>query len=164
MQEIIKPIPSLPSYGASNTGYIFSKKRYKDWRRLKGRPDTYGRLRISVSYNGKITEKLVHRLVLEAFVGPCPNGMEGCHYNGNCVDNSVENLRWDTRSNNMYDKTRHCKNRGVTYSNSSFTAHDIHKIRKLYQQGYRQADIARMYNRHWNTIHYIVCGHTHKYI
>lgn len=58
--------------------------------------------------NGE-TEKIkrVHRLVLEAFVGPCPDGMEGCHGNDVRTDNRIENLRWDTPSANNVDYVRH---------------------------------------------------------
>lgn len=49
---------------------------------------------------------LVHRLVLEAFVGPCPEGMVACHWNDLGTDNRLENLRWDTPSANEYDKVR----------------------------------------------------------
>ncbi|HET6910528.1 MAG TPA: NUMOD4 motif-containing HNH endonuclease [Mycobacteriales bacterium] len=49
---------------------------------------------------------LVHHLVLEAFVGPRPVGMEGCHWNDDPADNRVENLRWDTRSANQRDSVR----------------------------------------------------------
>lgn len=48
----------------------------------------------------------VHRLVLEAFVGPCPPGMECCHNNGVASDNRLCNLRWDTSSENKYDWVR----------------------------------------------------------
>ncbi len=51
--------------------------------------------------------KLVHRLVLEAFIGQCPDGMECCHNNGVRNDNRLSNLRWDTTSANMFDKQRH---------------------------------------------------------
>jgi hypothetical protein len=49
----------------------------------------------------------VHRLVLETFVGPCPDGMECCHNNGDPADNRLENLRWDTLSSNAYDRVEH---------------------------------------------------------
>lgn len=49
----------------------------------------------------------VHRLVLAAFVGPCPDGMEGCHRNGDKLDNTLSNLRWDTPGNNNRDKRTH---------------------------------------------------------
>lgn len=58
-------------------------------------------------YNGKRRPCLVHRLVLEAFVGLCPDGMEGCHDNGLSKDNRLENLRWDTKRNNEADKVEH---------------------------------------------------------
>ena len=48
----------------------------------------------------------VHRLVLEAFVGPCPEGMEGCHRDDNPTNNHIENLRWDTHSENTLDRVR----------------------------------------------------------
>lgn len=49
----------------------------------------------------------VHRAVLLAFVGPCPDGMEGCHGDGDSRNNALTNLRWDTRSANTYDKVAH---------------------------------------------------------
>jgi hypothetical protein len=48
----------------------------------------------------------VHTLVLEAFVGPRPDGMEGCHGPGGHLDNRVENLRWDTHAANIRDTLR----------------------------------------------------------
>lgn len=57
--------------------------------------------------NGE-TEKIkrVHRLMLEAFVGPCPDGMVACHDNDVRTDNRLANLRWDTESANQYDCVR----------------------------------------------------------
>lgn len=55
----------------------------------------------------KIKQFRVHRLVLEAFVGPCPTEMEARHLNGDRMDNRLENLRWGTKSENAYDKIRH---------------------------------------------------------
>jgi hypothetical protein len=49
----------------------------------------------------------VHTLVLNAFVGPAPEGMECCHNDGVASNNLVSNLRWDTRSENVLDCFRH---------------------------------------------------------
>jgi hypothetical protein len=48
----------------------------------------------------------VHTLVLEAFVGPRPAGMQCCHYDDNPSNNNLANLRWDTDSANKFDSVR----------------------------------------------------------
>lgn len=52
-------------------------------------------------------QRLVHQLVLEAFVGPRPDGFDSCHNNGNKADARLKNLRWDTRAGNFADKKLH---------------------------------------------------------
>lgn len=77
--------------------------------------DKYHGVRLSV--DGKAKRRLVHHLVLEAFVGRRPDGLEGCHDNDDKDDNTLENLRWDTSSENKRDWLRngrvatHCKRR-----------------------------------------------------
>lgn len=51
--------------------------------------------------------KRVHRLVLEAFVGPCPVGHQAAHLNGVRADNRLVNLAWKTPRENDEDKDRH---------------------------------------------------------
>jgi hypothetical protein len=48
----------------------------------------------------------VHRLVLAAFVGPCPDGMYGLHWNDDRTDNRLANLRYGSLSDNMLDRKR----------------------------------------------------------
>jgi len=50
---------------------------------------------------------LVHRLVLAAFVGPCPDGMEVRHIDGDSSNNVLENIAYGTHSENELDKIRH---------------------------------------------------------
>lgn len=52
----------------------------------------------------------IHVLVLQAFVGPRPPGMQACHYDGNRSNNRVDNLRWDTRAANTFDSVKHGTN------------------------------------------------------
>lgn len=66
-----------------------------------------GHLTVSLTAAGKKRTVLVHRLVLEAFVGTCPPGSECRHLNGDPSDNRVENLAWGTRKENMHDKVAH---------------------------------------------------------
>lgn len=55
---------------------------------------------------GRKKYALVHRLVLEAFVGPCPSGFECCHNDGDRSNAALSNLRWDSRSSNTLDAVR----------------------------------------------------------
>lgn len=48
----------------------------------------------------------VHRLVMEAFVGPCPEGLEVLHWDDNPANNHLSNLRYGTRSENVKDRVR----------------------------------------------------------
>lgn len=66
-----------------------------------------GHLTVSLSLNGKIVSRDVHRLVMEAFVGPCPAGQEVRHLNGNAADNRLDNLAYGTRQQNVRDMMRH---------------------------------------------------------
>lgn len=72
---------------------------------LKPGKTTKGALYVVLS-NGKSCNRRVHQLVLEAFVGTCPPGMEGCHWDDNKENNALTNLRWDTHSANEFDKVR----------------------------------------------------------
>jgi hypothetical protein len=74
-------------------------------RALKTHPD--GHLQVDLWRDGQAHTKWVARLVLEAFTGPCPPGMEACHDNGQHGDNRHSNLGWGTRSKNILDRQRH---------------------------------------------------------
>lgn len=56
------------------------------------------------SKDGKEPLRLIHRLVLETFVGPCPEGMECRHLDNDPKNNRLENLCWDTERNNQHDR------------------------------------------------------------
>lgn len=66
-----------------------------------------GHIRYGLGRYGKSRTVKAHRLVLIAFVGPPPEGMEALHRNGNPADNRLENLRWGTKSENAHDAVRH---------------------------------------------------------
>ncbi len=62
---------------------------------------------VNLSRDGIAKTKKVHRLVLEAFIGLAPDGLQCCHEDGNCANNVLSNLRWDTASSNVRDSIRH---------------------------------------------------------
>jgi hypothetical protein len=66
-----------------------------------------GRRKVNLWRDGRQTNALIHKLVLQAFVGPRPQGMEGCHGDGDLENNKLANLRWATKLENMDDRRRH---------------------------------------------------------
>jgi hypothetical protein len=66
-------------------------------------------LQVSLSRYGNARHRLIHQLVLEAFVGPRPPGLECRHLNDDSTDNRLSNLVWGTRSENLHDMVRNGK-------------------------------------------------------
>lgn len=117
MIEEWRNIEGFVGYQVSDLGHVRSVDRITvstDGRKMK----FAGRIR-RLHYkrkNGKIVRTsvtirgrchLVHHLVLKAFVGRMPIGMEGCHDDGNAANNAKGNLRWDNREGNVADVYRH---------------------------------------------------------
>lgn len=69
-------------------------------------PDGYPKVCLSGPQGAQKSFK-VHHLVLEAFIGPRPDGYDGCHNDGNPGNNHLPNLRWDTKGSNAQDRLYH---------------------------------------------------------
>lgn len=103
-------------YSVSNTGRVRSETRkvktsagVREYRGRVLKPFWNSGRHLAVTLSDKGTRRkkwLVHRLVLAAFVGPPPEGYEGCHVNDVGDDNRVENLYWGTPSDNMNDRVK----------------------------------------------------------
>ena len=109
--------------------------------------DGRGCLSLQLHRRGTTKSVAVHWLVLEAFVGPRPKGMEGCHNDGNFRNNRADNLRWDTHKGNHQDRIRHgTNNRGEKNGSAVVTESDVVRIRELYATNkYLVKEIAEMY-------------------
>jgi HNH endonuclease len=129
-------IKNYPAYLIGSDGTVLSRHG----RRAKLKPNIvrgYPRVELRNS-GGKSTRRyaLVHLLVLEAFVGPCPKGMEACHWDDNPINNELENLRWGTRRENREDCRRNghvaCGTRNAQAKLTEFAAW---MIKILYREG-----------------------------
>lgn len=119
-------------YFVSDLGRVRSERRYRAAGCIMT-PGTAGKgyLKVTLCRRGeKYVHRYVHELVLEAFVGPRPQGMEAAHNNGRRDDNRLTNLRWDTRAGNFADKIAHgtaC--RGERHGRRKLSAADVIEIR-----------------------------------
>lgn len=92
-------------YEVSDLGRVRSLHHYS--RVLAGGRQPSGRRYVSLYRDKTATTRTVARLVLEAFVGPRPAGMVGCHNDGDCKNDAAANLRWDSQQGNCEDRSRH---------------------------------------------------------
>ena len=98
--------------------------------RLLSQKSKNGYLEVNLWQSGKGTSIEVHRLVLNAFAGPCPSGYQCRHLNGKRSDNRVDNLRWGTVAENMADREAHGKNhRGERHASAKLTDAQVRQVR-----------------------------------
>lgn len=108
-----RPIQGWDGYEVSDQGRVrsfkFCRQRPTEQlpRILNGYNLPAGYHMVQLKDRGRSLKTYTHRLVAEAFIGPCPSGYEVAHNNGDPKDNRLENLRYDTPVGNAADKARH---------------------------------------------------------
>ena len=105
--EIWKPVVGYEgAYEVSSQGRVRSLDRAgASGRRIKGKirrltKGTLGYMYINLSVDGKVKTRLVHRMVAEAFIYPCPEGMQVDHIDNDKTNNRVTNLQYLTPREN----------------------------------------------------------------
>lgn len=119
--EAWKSVPEFEGYEASDLGRLRSywlrdgKRRHGGIRKWREEPILVGGYVWPKGYlfarlsrvDGRPKWKAIHAIVLETFVGPCPEGMECCHDpDPDPSNNRLSNIRWDTREANQLDVMR----------------------------------------------------------
>lgn len=145
--EVWRKIPGWENaYEVSSTGAVRSLARTVPGpgghpRRIEGvelSPSTSptGYKRVNLYGGGKQTTRGVHQLVMMAFVGSPPKGMEVCHNDGDKSNNRLENLRYDSKRANQLDRIAHGNNdksnrthcpRGHELTPPNLVAHELKK-------------------------------------
>jgi predicted XRE-type DNA-binding protein len=156
LRVVFRPLAQWPGYGIDTLGNLWSRKRVghrggliNAWRPMTVRPSRYGYMLVDISHEGRTVQKLVHRLVLETFVGPCPENMECCHRDGDATNNRLDNLRWDTRAANSQD-SRELGSLAVgsRIATAKLKESQISGIFELRRSGMSQREIAGIYGVH----------------
>lgn len=137
--------------------------------KLSANDKGYSHVKLYKGGKGKFKSKSAHRLVLEAFVGPCPEGLQCRHLDGNPSNNKLSNLKWGTRKKNMADREKHGRHdKGSNSVKAKLTEADIPIIRKrLKDANYRRGiltAIAKDYKVDAATIRDIRDGLTWKHV
>lgn len=152
MTEIWRPIADYEGlYEVSNLGRVKSLKRQTragQWvheRVLKVLHASNQYQQVCLWKNGKSKRVLVHRLVAQAFLGPCPLGCVVCHGAAGKHVNSVDNLSYGTRSkNNKQDKLRDgTLIRGESHYRAVMTEDLVLHASALKRQGFTYAQLEK---------------------
>ena len=142
-------------YEVSDLGRV----RNRRGRILRLHENTHGYLSVGIySLGGSARRtRMIHTLVLEAFVGPRPDNMEACHGTGGRHDNSLGNLRWGTKVENMADKHRDgTMPFGEINGNARLTTKEVLEIRNLAGEGRSFRSLAQQYEVTKRTISLVV--------
>lgn len=91
--ETWKSCPSFPKYQASNYGRVRRFGKASD-KTLQQRVIQQGYAVVTISISGKTFVRMVHVLVLDAFVGPKPHQHFVQHIDGDKLNNTLDNLRY----------------------------------------------------------------------
>lgn len=135
-------------YLISDQGKLYScrtngKPHPGRWKQIRANPNKDGYPEVKLWRGGKSKTVRVHTLVLTAFVGPCPEGMEACHENGVRLDCVASNLRWGTDKDNTNDRDRHGRTaKGERSGVAKLTEQKVLEARSLYAAGWSQQRIA----------------------
>lgn len=132
----IRQCQKFPDYWICSNGQVWTTK-YQHKKRGCFLQDSLhvGRYLVVWLYQNKVAHRrFIHHLVLETFVGPCLDGMQCCHWDGNFKNNNLKNLRWDTPKANHADKIRHGtvkRGRENARTNTKLTEAEVRNIRIL---------------------------------
>lgn len=103
--------------------------------------------------NGWSKTFAVHRLVLEAFVGPCPEEWEAHHKNGDLRDNRLENLQWGPLT-----EANRGSNRGTDNGMAKYTEADFEEMERRYMEGTHVAEIAEAFETSADMVYRVLRG------
>lgn len=125
-------IESFPAYTISNLGVVRKGEKV-----LKGNfKNKYQYIQVSLREPGRRATPLIHKLVLEAFVGERPPGMEARHLDGNPRNNRLDNLAWGTAQENTDDKKIHGTiMRGDNHVHRVLCEQDVIDVRRRAKEG-----------------------------
>lgn len=130
-------IKDFPEYYITDIGEVYSRKLYHNpkgrFRHIKKKKLNTGYFRVDLCKNNVVYQKDVHRLVAEAFIPNIENKQQVNHKNGIKTDNRVENLEWNTPSENIKHGFRVLGRKPIRYWLGKFGKE--HSKSKLYKKG-----------------------------
>ena len=166
--EIWKDIENYKDkYQISNMGNVKSLKYlgHKKEKIMVPNKISNGYLQIALLKNNERKMKLVHRLVIETFVGN--SDLQCNHINGIKTDNRIENIEYCTQSENAKHsfKIGLQNNKGESHPSNKLREDDVKLIRKLVEKfDIKQKTVAYLFGVSKYCISDIIRGKTWNHV
>jgi hypothetical protein len=128
------------------------------------RLDRNGYLAVDIRLLGETHKYSAHRLILETFVGPRPDGMVCRHFpDADKTNNRLENIQWGTQEENRADSLIHgtiaC---GERNGKSVLTKAGTEKAAAMRKSGLTHREIAEKLNVGRSTITALLNGRSYR--
>ncbi len=164
-----RPVKRWPGYAVGTDGSVWSSRPHNgrdgDWRRLKQMPDKDGYRKVVLCVGKKLKRVSVHTIVLLAFVGPQPKGLQCRHLDGNHANNVPGNLCWGTGSQNAQDSILHgTRPRGERNGQAKMTEAQARQALADVDAGVPQAEVARRLGVTRNAINLLANNKSWKHL
>ena len=175
-QELWRDIPEYNNlYQASNLGQIRSVDRIvkvtgQNPRRLKSRTLSQaifgaGYYLVNLSKNNIPKTRLVHRLIMSAFHGPCPDGYEVNHKDGDKSNNRLDNLEYMTPTENaQHGYQIGLTPKGSQRSDAKLNEQAVSEIKRDLANGIKVSDLAKRHKVSWSAINKIRKGKSWRHV
>lgn len=132
----------FPKYLVGSHGQVMSMKSKSPKILSPIRMGNYDGYQLS-NEDGKIVKVYRHRLVAETFIGPCPDGFECRHLDGDKSNADISNLRWGSPKQNSEDKLRHGTHKeGASHPGSKLSDESVIGMKERRTQGMAYNKIA----------------------
>lgn len=148
LAEAATPVHDAPGYAVSEDGSIWSLA--SNWRgygprRLSTTEGKSGYLKIRMNIRGRRVNRMVHRIVAEAFLPPRQEGAQVRHKDGDKLNNQASNLQWGTARDNARDRDQHGTTaRGERNGWSAIDEGKVREVRILRASGLTYREIERI--------------------
>lgn len=121
---------------------------------------------VRVRIDDKRVSRAIHRLITDAYLGPCPDGLQTRHLDGNPLNNDISNLCYGTPKENAQDRVRHGNHLpGEQHPSAKLTDKIVIEMRSKYvPRKYTIPMLAREYRLRPKTVAKVIFRATWKHL
>jgi hypothetical protein len=165
--EKFREVPCFPGYRVSSLGRVQSRHApgggplRDEWSDLSQRAHAGGRRTVQLRSRGRSGARLVAELVLEAFVGPRPEGQEVRFVDGDPSNVRLDNVRWDSP---VPAAPAPGRTAGSAHPRARLTEAAVVEMRRLRAGGMPLKDIAARFNVTIQHASHITTGRMWKHV